>query len=127
MTDDKSSKDKNLPDPTGTGVSAESYKALWLMYKKTEEKLKKENEVLLDFNMQVNDLMAVYSNGKDGDDIIDTLRRILIEYDDMKTELAINQDSFSGGRIAVKDVGETNLGKDEGSKAEQDEKPNVKL
>lgn len=107
MIDDKSDKTTigNVPPArTDTGVSAESYKALFIEYKRMKEKLEKENEVLLDFNMQVNDLMAVYSDGLNGDDIIQTLKRILIEYDDMKTERAINQNSFNGGRIAVKDI-----------------------
>lgn len=100
--------DKNLQNPERVpapeGVSSESYKALFIQYKKMKEKLEEENDVLLDVNMQVNDLLAVYTDAKDGDDIVRTLRRILTEYDTMKTELEVNQVSFTGGRIAVKDV-----------------------
>jgi hypothetical protein len=116
MTDDKNDKTTigNVPPAPGTtGVSAESYKALFIEYKKMKEKLEKENEVLLDFNMQINDLMAVYSDGLNGDDIVQTLKRILIEYDDMKTELAASRDSFTGGRIAVKGIDTEDL-KNEG-------------
>ena len=97
MSDQK--EEKKSEKLTGT-VSAEKFKELYAQYKKLQE----TNEVLLDFNMQINDLMAVYSNGKDGADIVETLKKMLIEYDDMKTELAINGDSFTGGRIAVKDI-----------------------
>lgn len=100
--------DKNLQSPERVpapeGVSNESYKALFIQYKKMKEKLEEENDVLLDVNMQVNDLLAVYTDAKDGDDIVRTLRRILTEYDTMKTELAVNENSFTGGRMAVKDV-----------------------
>ena len=83
-----------------TGVSSDKFLELFLAYKK----LKKENGHLSDFKDRVNELLEDYTKGDDEGDGLKTLHRLLIDYDDMKTELAINGDSFTGGRIAVKDI-----------------------